>query len=212
MKKLLILSLFIFLSSINSHIVSAGEYISYQEIEFEHKSPRFLDDYTKAMYTKYYKKIDKKKFWGWRTHTAYKTEKVTFTKETLYIIYNEGETAITENFSFKSKESTKKQYNVSGTITLSAEGEEFGFKLGLEDELAYSITSTTDSTYEEEFSIKVYVDTNTQLLVQICGEGKISNGVAKYYRFWRSSRKGGWEVFIVTTEYYSLRKELINES
>ena len=65
---------------------------------------------------------------------------------------------------------------------------------------------------EEEFEIKVLVDSMTKLTVEVRGEGKVSNGVAKYYRFFKNVKKGGWEIFVVTTEYYSLTKELIDES
>ncbi len=212
MKKLIIIALLLFLGTFNYQLSSANEYNSYQEIEFEHSGARFLDDYTQNLYSKYYKKVSKKKFWGWRTHTAYKTEKVYFTKETLYVIYNEGTSAITQTFSFESEESVKKQYNVSGTIALEGKGEALGFKLGLEEKLAYSITAVTNTEFTEEFTVKINVDPNTKLYVEICGEGKVSNGVAKYYRFWRGVKKGGWEVFLVTTEYYSIRKEIIDES
>lgn len=211
MKKILIVSIFVFLSLFNYEVINASGYLAYQDIEFEHVSPRFLDDYTQAKYDKYYEKIDKKKFWGWRVHTAYKTEKVLYTKETLFVIYNEGETAISQTISLKSEESVKKQYNVSGSIELEAGGKAKEFKLGFEQKLDYSVTATTYTEIEEDFVIKVYVDPNTQLFVEIRGEGQISNGVAKYYRFWRGVKKGGWEVFIVTTEYYSLRKEIIDE-
>ena len=74
-----------------------------------------------------------------------------------------------------------------------------------------SYTPTKTTSIEEEFEIKVYVDPMTKLVVQIQGEGKVSNGVAKYYRFYKNVKKGGWEIFVVTTEYYSLVKEKIDE-
>ena len=212
MRKLLIILLICLMLTIDNNAVYANEYAAYQDIEFEHSGARLLENYTKSMYDKYYDKISKRKFWGWRVHTAYKTEKAYFTKETLYVIYNEGTTPIVETFRFKTIESVKKQYNVSGTLGLTGEGNVVAFQLGLEEQLEYSITATTNSSMEEDFTIKVQVDPNTKLLVEIRGEAKVSNGVAKYYRFWRSKKKGGWEVFLVTTEYYSIRKEIIDES
>jgi hypothetical protein len=212
MKKLIIMGLLCLIFTITDQTVAANEYAAYQDIEFEHSGARLLEKYTKSMYDKYYKKISKKKFWGWSVYTAYKTEKAYFTKETLYVIYNEGTTPIVETFSFNTTESVKKQYNVSGTLGLTGQGDAMGFKLGLEEKLEYSITAVTNTVLEEDFSIKIQVDPNTKLFVEIKGEAKVSNGVAKYYRFWRSKKKGGWEVFLVTTEYYSIRKEFIDES
>ena len=105
----------------------------------------------------------------------------------------------------------KKQYNVSGSIDLKSSGDAYGVKLGFEQKIDYSITKTTSTKKSEEITIKINVDPGTKLLVQIVGEGKITNGVGKYYRFWRTKKKGGWEIFVLTTEYYSIKKEYINE-
>lgn len=212
MKKILIIAILVFMSSLYTNHVNAGDYFTYQETEFEHDSVKFLDDYTQANYDKYYKKVEKRRFWGWRVYTKYKTEKMFYTKETLYKIYNNGTTAITENMHFEKSNSVKKQYNVSGSIGLDGSGDVQQFKLGLDSKLAHSITATTTTTMEEEFDIRVYIDPGTTLLVEVKGEGNISNGVAAYYVFWKCIKKGGWEVFTVTTEYYSLVKEQIDAS
>lgn len=209
MRKLAILSILIFLMCTSYQAVEAAEYLSFQETEFKHQGMRFLEDYTQSMYDKFYPKVSKRRFWGWRTYTAYKTEPVSYTKETLYVIYNEGTTPITETFSFQTGETVKKQYSVSGTIGLEGDVPMDGFKLGLESKLDHDLSATITSVEKEEVSIKVNVDPDTQLAVQIKGEGKVSNGVAAYYVFWKRTRKGGWEVFIVTTEYYSIVKTAI---
>ena len=211
MKKIIIVSLLIFLSSFNHQYAKAGDYLTYQEITFKHSGAKLLEKYSNSDYDKYYKKMKKRRFWGWRTYIAYENETAYFIKETLYVIENQGESAIIETFSFQSDEQVKKQYGTTGTIGLNIKGEEYGFKLGLEEELKYSITATKTTSIEEEFEIKVYVDPMTKLVVQIQGEGKVSNGVAKYYRFYKNVKKGGWEIFVVTTEYYSLVKEKIDE-
>ncbi len=211
MKKTIIISILIFLSSFYYQAIQAGDYLTYQEITFEHSGAKLLENYSNYDYDKYYKKMKKRRFWGWRTYIAFKTEKAYFIKETLYSIENQGSTAIVETFTFKSEAELKKQYSSTGTIGLNIKGEKDGFKLGLEEELKYSITTTKVSSLEEEFEIKIYVDPMTKLLVQIQGEGKVSNGVAKYFRFFKSVKKGGWEIFVVTTEYYSLVKVKIDE-
>ena len=212
MKKVIIIFLFIFLGTFNYQILQANEYTTFQDTKFEHSGMIFLEDYPPSTYEDYYQKITRRIFWGWNTYTANKTEKVYYTKETLWVIENEGFTPIVQSFTFKSEDSVKKQYNVSGTIGLSGSGDAMGFKLGLDQKLSYSITADTTSKIDEEFSVKIQVDPNTKLHIEIKGEGLVSNGVAKYYRFWRNVKKGGWEVFLVNTEYYSIRKEVIDES
>jgi hypothetical protein len=100
----------------------------------------------------------------------------------------------------------KKQYSASGTIELKGNGTVEGFKLGLEETLDSKITTTVDSDMSETYSMKIYIDPGTKLTIAIKGEGKITNGVAKYYRFFKNVRKGGFEVFVITTEYYSIEK------
>ena len=212
MKKIIIISILIFLSSFYYQGLQAEDYLTYQDITFEHSGAKLLARYSDSDYEKYYSKMKKRRFWGWRTFIAYENEKAYFVKETLYVIENQGETAIIETFSFKNEEDVKKQYSVTGTLGMESSGEAYGFKLGLEQQLKYSITATITTSVEEEFEIKVYVDPMTKLIVQIEGEGKVSNGVAKYYRFFKNVRKGGWEIFVVTTEYYSLRKMKIDET
>ena len=95
---------------------------------------------------------------------------------------------------------------------MDASGEAYGFKLGLEKSIKYSATATKTVSIEEEFEIKVHVDPMTKLLVQVQGEGKVTSGVAKYYRFFKNVKKGGWEIFVVTTEYYYLSKDKIDET
>lgn len=207
----MIIALIAFLSAFAIQDVTASDYETYQEVTFEHSGAKFLDEYTNKMYKKYYKKVKRRRFWGWRTYTKYDAEPVTFTKDTLYVIVNEGTTPIRQEFEFKSIETTTKQYNVSGNLNMTAEGEIYTIELGFEEELDWEILTSSTETYTEDIEIRVDIDPMTKLIVEVKGEGKISNGVAKYYRFWRNVRKGGWEVFVVTTEYYSLRKEQINE-
>ena len=212
MRKIVIIILFTFLLLLNTKVSYATEYLSYQEVEFNHSTVRFLDTYTQAMYDKYYKFTDTRKFWGWNSYTVFRTEPLTFKKETLHVIKNEGTTEITENFTFELKESLKMQINASGSISMKGSGSKKTFKLGLDQKFTSSITATQTTNKTENFNLKIHVDPGTILYVEVVGEGKLSNGVAKYYAFWRCIKKGGWEVFIVTTEYYSLRKEKLYET
>jgi hypothetical protein len=211
MRKTVIILMLVFISSFLVKESNASEYLTYQEIEFEQNGAKLLEHYSNGEYEKYYDKLTKRRFWGWRTYIRFENEEVSFLKDTLFVIVNEGESPITKTFSIKTEEYVKKQYSVTGTLGLDANASEKGFKLGLEEKLKFSITKTVYTEIEEEFEIKVLVDSMTKLTVEVKGEGKVSNGIAKYYRFFRNVKKGGWEIFVVTTEYYSITKEVINE-
>jgi len=212
MRKIVVVLMLVFITSFLGKEACASEYLTYQEIEFKQNGAKLLENYSDGEYEKYYEKLTKKKFWGWRTYIRYENEEVSFLKDTLFVIINEGTSPITENFSIKKEESIKKQYSVTGTLGLDVNASDKGFKLGLEEKLKFSITKTVYTEIEEDFQIKVLVDPMTKLTIEVRGEGKVSNGVAKYYRFFKNVKKGGWEIFVVTTEYYSLNKEVINES
>jgi len=211
MKKLVIVSLMFLLCSVMVKSVSGSDYKTYQEITFEHKGATLLSEYGDSDFKKYYAKMKGKRFWGWRTFTVYKDEELSFIDDTLYVIVNEGTTAIDETIKLSRNYSLKKQYTVSGSLGIKANGSEKGFKLGLEEEIDSTISTTVSGSVEESYSMKIEVDPGTKVSIQIKGEGQITNGVAKYYRFWKNVKKGGFEIFWITTEYYSIEKVKIDE-
>lgn len=211
MKKLVVLSLLFLMCSIMVNDVKASDYKTYQEITFEHKGATILSEYGDSDFEKYYAKMKGKRFWGWRTFTVYKDEELSFIDDTLYVIVNQGDTAIDETIKLSREYSLKKQYSVSGSLGIKASGSKKGFKLGLEEEIESTVTTTVEGSVEESYSMKIQVDPGTKVSIQIKGEGKITNGVAKYYRFWKNVKKGGFEIFWITTEYYSIEKVRIDE-
>lgn len=207
MKKLFIFSLLVLLLSSSNK--AFADYHTYQEITVKNQGMKMLENYSQADYKDYYSRLGKKKFWGWRTFTAFSNEEVYFIKDTLYVIVNEGTSPITEKITFSRDSVITKQYGVSGSIGIKGSGTAKKFKWGLESKIEGDFSYTEKTTLEEEYQLTIEVDPMTKLTIQILGEGKVTNGVAKYYRFWMESKKGGFEIFIVTTEYYSLVKEKI---
>lgn len=207
MKKLFILSLCLFAFSLSQQTIQAGGYKTYQSVEPVNDGFKIIEKWHDYDFNKYYKKMSKRRlFWGWKTFIAYEDEEVTFLKETLYVIVNQGDTAIEESLKFSSEETVKKHYSATGSLELNGNGTVKGFKLGLEQAIGTEQSLTVTSSLQEAYAIKVLVDPDTKLMVTIKGEGKVTNGVAKYYRFWRVVKKGGWEMFTVTTEYYCIEK------
>ena len=209
MKKLMIAFLLIFLGVLNQKEIVGGEYLSYQSIEFKTFGGVLMRDFTDEDYTRYYDRISKRRFFGWRTTTVMDHEAVTFQKETKYVIVNEGTSSINKTYYFTTRESTNYQLSASGNIGLTTSGNVRAFRLGLDAEIEASASYEKNIFEEEKVEIRMLVDPNTTLRVEVFGEGFVTNGVAKYYRFWVNVRTGGWEVFILTTEYFSVVKERI---
>lgn len=207
MKKVFLCSLLFLSFTLVYRNVSGEDYTTFQDIEMENKGAKLLENYATSDYDKYYKKLGGKRFWGWKTYIAYENEKCAFTRETLYVIVNDGDTAVEESIKFSKEGSIKKHYGSSGSLELAGNGTAKGFKLGLEEKIDANMSATISSSMEEVYSIKIKVDPQTKLTIAIVGEGKVTNGVGKYYRFFKNVRKGGWEIFLVTTEYYYIEKE-----
>jgi len=212
MKKLVVIGYLILLCSLFVRGIDADDYRTYQDIEFEHSGGQLISQFSDSDFETYYGKLKGKRFWGWRTYIAYENEEVYFTRDTLYVIRNEGATAIEESIKLFSEASVKRHYAVKGNLELAGSGTVEGFKLGLEEQLGTEMSKTITTNLEETYQIKVLVDPGTTLTIQIKGEGYVTNGVGKYYRFWTEVRKGGWEIFTVTTEYYSIEKVMNDEN
>jgi len=81
----------------------------------------------------------------------------------------------------------------------------FSIDADIKASVSFSQTTSSQETYE----FTIIVDPRTYVTLITRGQGEVSNGVAKSYFFWIETKKGGWETFIVTTEYYEIIKERI---
>ncbi|TVP95854.1 MAG: hypothetical protein EA374_02960 [Acholeplasmatales bacterium] len=209
MKKIVCVTLMLFMLAGSALPVEAGEYLTYQNITFRRAGAKLLEDYSQSEYDQYVKKVERRRFWGWRTYTVMQNEPVTFQKDTLYVISNEGFSPIQKSYYFNVKGQGKLQVSATGNIGLTGAGDLRGFRLGLDAHIRPQVSYETTSQREERVDIRMTVDPRTTLRVEVFGEGKVTNGVAKYYRFWRNTRQGGWEVFVLTTEYFSIVKAVM---
>jgi hypothetical protein len=186
--------------------VEAKDYLHYQSIVFEEMHHKFLHEFSAFDMIKHLDKLEGNRFWGWQLHPVTKREKVLFTKETVLFIHNEGPTPITQSYLLKTSEQSKIQFDTRGTITTKNKGSYKGFDLNLDAQLDIRMVSDVNTTLQEETKINIEIDSMTSLKVAIYGEGYISNGVGRYFRFFRPVREGGYEVFVLATEYYGIEK------
>lgn len=180
------------------------DYQAFEEIEIH--EGKFLKDYTNAEYDEYYKRVNKRKFSGWQVYEVNKGVKVTYKTETIFSYFNDGTTPIEYEYKFDGTYTTSRSITSTGQIGISVSGTVQKFKGGLDSSIKTTQSYEQTRKETESFKIKLQIDPGTMTNLYIRGEGKITNGVAKRYIFWIPYEKGGFEVFIITTQYYRLEK------
>ena len=189
-------------------ISTHGEsYQGYEKIEMT--SGKLLADFSEKDYTSYYKKVHKLKLSGWSVYIVNKDVKATFISETLFSYYNDGYTPIEYEYKLERKRASKIGLSATGSITLKSSSSIPKFKNNLESAIKLSSEYTQSDEEKETYNLKFLVDPGTQVDLYLYGEGKVTNGVAARYSLFIRVDKGGFEVFVVTTEYQRLEKKKI---
>lgn len=201
MKKILLISVFLFLISISFNIkkVNASEsYTTFQEIEL--KSGHMLKEYGES-YKDYYSKINKRKFWGWRVYLLNDNVPAKFVSETVFSYYNNGSTPITYEYELSRTVVNKVSVSAKDNLKMDVSGSYNKIKFGLENELQISGSAEGSVTTKEEKTLEVIVDPQSVASLRVVGEGRVINGVAAFYTLWIRLNRGGFEYFVVTTQY-----------
>jgi len=183
---------------------ASSAYKSYESLTIE--DGKLLSDFTDEDYKDYYEHVNKRKFIGWRIHEVNRDTKVYYITETLFSYHNDGYTAIDYTYQYKKKEAKKIALSASGTIGFKTTGDKQGFKNNLDGSLKLSSDYTNTKEESETYEIKLKVDPGTRVDLYIYGEGKITNGVAAFYWGFIRTMRGGYEIFLVTTQYQRLEK------
>lgn len=165
-----------------------------------------LEDFSSSDYKTYYKKVTKRKMFGWRIHYVHDRIHITYIKETLFSYYNDGYSAITYDYQMDYNSSSSFEIQATGTIAYTTKDDGRSFKNKLDASLKISSDYKTSSSTKESVDIHIEVDPGTQVDLYIYGEGYITNGVAARYFFWFRRNLGGFEWFEKTTEYQRLEK------
>lgn|SRR5690554_1135126 len=182
----------------------ANHYQNFEE--FNLVSGKTLDKYSSSELKNPYKKVDKRKFSGWRTEIIGNRLKATFISETIFSYFNDGYTAI--DYSYKAEQSKTEKVSVSttGSIKINASGGKNSFKGGLNSELKVVSSKEEQTVKKETYNVSMKVDPGTQINLYVYGEGYLTNGVGAKYLFWIRTTRGGFEYFEISTIYYRLEK------
>jgi len=196
-----------FIFGIKHTSLGSSDYQSFESITMT--TGDLLVDYSSSDYKTYYKKVNKRRFAGWSVYIVNSNVKATFISETLFSYYNNGYTEINYTYTLDRKVSTKFGLSSSGSIGVKSTSNSKVFKNNLDASLKLSTDYTLSTEDKESYEVDLKVDPGTQVDLYIYGEGKITNGVAARYIFWIRADRGGFEVFVVTTEYQRLEKKKI---
>ena len=199
MKKLLLISIFLFLFMVSKNVDASENYDTFQEIELS--SGMLLRDYTDEDYSIHYESVDKRKFWGWNVRTVNGNVKAKFLSETVFSYYNNGNTPITYEYELSKTVVNKFSISSTGTIKYKMDGNVAKFKNNLDSEVKINVSDETVTTTKEENTLQIVIDPKTVANLKVVGEGRVTNGVAAYYVFWIRTQRGGFEYFVVTTQY-----------
>jgi hypothetical protein len=207
MKKLVLITLCLLMPFLLAFEAQASHYLGYERIEMS--SGKLLADFTDKEYKTYYKKVKKLKFDGWRVYIVNDNTKASFISETLFSYYNDGYTPIEYEYKLERKRSQKIGLSSTGSIGLKSTETIPKFKNNLDAALKLSSEYIFNEEEKETYYLKFLVDPGTQVDLYVYGEGKVTNGVAARYSFFIRVAQGGFEIFVVTTEYQRLEKKKI---
>jgi hypothetical protein len=200
LKKSLILCILTFVCFCLSRTTKAeSNYLHFQQIDLS--EGKLLSDFTDEEYKKYYEKVKKRKFWGWKTYYVNENVRVKYISETIFSYYNHGTSIIKYDYSLEESDVSKLSISGTGSIGYTLSGSKNSFKHGLDTALKLDASYSSTVTSEEKTKLNIEVEPNTVANLKIVGEGRISNGVAARYILWIRMNIGGFEYFLITTQY-----------
>ncbi len=209
MKKVLLAAIIGLVAFLAFSLPAAGAeaYSSYQDILFEEAGQRLLADFTSEDYEEYFALLPGKYFMGWRLVIVTDDERVQFIAETKLKVYNRGYSTVKHEITLKTVEETALQITASGDLGVSVKGNVKKFTGGADASIKAAVKYEASTTVTEEYVFKISIDPGTYVTIVTRGEARVNNGVAQYHFFWIRMKKGGWETFTVTTEYFEIIKE-----
>jgi hypothetical protein len=206
-KGFLVGGMFLLILGSSAGFIHADTYGSYQDIVFEEDGQKLLKDFTEAEYAEHYEKIGKKVFMGWKLVVVTEDQAVAFVSETKLKVYNRGYSTIKHDITLKSSEESRFQISATGSIGVNVKGSNKKFSGALDADIKATVDYEISTKTSEEYVFKIAVDPGTYVTIITRGEGLVNNGVAQHFFFWIPTKKGGWETFTVTTEYFEITKE-----
>ena len=180
--------------------------ILFKEITFNNDG-KLLVDMEQSEIDNGFKKLGKRRLFGWKVHYFNLYEEVTFIGEEIFARSNRTSTPYEFDYYLKELDYSERSRKATGTINAKTKGKIKKFDYNLDAEIKGEMGSKNSTTITEEIKLKVQVMPNTKLTLRTAGEAFVSNGVASYYLLGITLKKGAWESIDIHTIYYELVEE-----
>lgn len=200
---MLMLLLLIFSMTKVSH-ADINDYTAFSSINVS--NGKLLRDYTKDELDAALDETKDRRFSGWRIKLFNKNVPCEFISSTLFSMYNTGTTAIKYKLQVNAENTVKTSISSTGSIEYSVKGDGKVFSNKLDTALKIEYDYSETALVKETEELNIEIDPNTLCIVYIKGTGLLTNGVARYYSFWISQNKGGFEYFTITDSYVRIEK------
>ena len=195
--------------------VAAEKYTTFEEIIFENSYVTLLDTWDKSEEEYYLTYLTKHPMFGWDIYYTLRKEPFTYIAETLYHVKNLGQDSIQHTFKYEEsyedtiQRSVKGDIKVSGSYSQNSKKGNPEFKGGLEAKLEFEYKQSIKTKTTESDTVKIIVAPNSELFIKVKGKGYLYQGVAKKFFCFVNTQKGAFEYAVITTEYYSIDMEAI---
>lgn len=179
-------------------------------IELGFKDPhvgyKILNEMSSKEINNAYKKIKRKGF-GWNIYFINKKIPIWYISDIIFSKSNKTNQVFT--FKYNTKYSTKSQieYSATGSIAGKVSGKVSAITGSADLSLKGTISSVTESYYEEKNDFTVVVNPGKKISLLVRGEANLSTGVGKYFFLWITCNKGTWEYIDFVTEFYEFVEE-----
>ncbi len=198
-------------------IASAEQYTHFENIDFENEVI-LMDEWSCERENAYLNMLKKKMMFGWDLYYAFHKEPFSYLGETMYHVKNAGSNEIVHTFTYSETYEKTVQRSVKGSLELELsdknktkkDKEENEFKFGLENKLEFEYKQTDKTKTTESDQVKITVSPGTELFIKVMGKGYLYSGAARKFFFFIKTKEGAFEYVIITTEYYEIEMNPID--
>lgn len=191
--------------TLNGTNVKAESYDTFQEMTFKDGEHRTLIEFWNEPYINMSIKNLPNKMFGWTIRYTHQKVPFTFISDTLYSVRNTGSESIVHTFKYTEQNDRTISRKCKGSLGVDGQySSKSKYKFGLDAKLEFTTESTISRKVSTTDQVKVTIAPNSELRIDVRGEGYFYQGFAKYSFFYIQSHKGAFEYIIITTKYYSI--------
>ena len=189
--------------------ISSAAHADFTRITFQPGSTASLiEDMSKERINQAYDSVKRKGF-GWQHYTIYKDVPLRYEGNVVFSKANRTSRELSFQYTYEVENTAETSVSVSGDISLTLSGKIKQINGSLNGKIRKEIGEKTRIVIDEQIRTTFLIPAYTKLTVQLKGEARLNNGVAKYYFLGMRFKKGTWEIIDKVTEYYDYYEETV---